>query len=125
MTARKFFYNNYIEIYLSSSTIKSESTSKNRSKKDLREVNLREHRSNGRNPIFSRDLVKFISSKIFSTRDAGSPPRAHLPPGDEVSFSFFLFLFSLLSVSVPFAVTRQKLVACLAKCSPVPCPWFF
>lgn len=75
------------------------------------------------NPIFSGDLVKFLSSKIFSTytMQVLRERICHLAM-KYLSLSLPLSFFSLLC-SAPFAVTRQKLVACLAKCSPVPRPW--
>lgn len=76
------------------------------------------------------DLVKAVSrGDLQHVRQVS---RAYLPPGGEVSSpsspflppSFLPLLLLLLLLLLPFAVTRQKLVACLAKCSPVaPCPW--
>lgn len=74
------------------------------------------------------DLVKAVSRGDLQHVQQVS--RAYLPPGGEVSSSSSPFLppsflsLLLLLLLLPFAVTRQKLVACLAKCSPVaPCPW--
>lgn len=80
---------------------------------------------------YSRDLVRFVSWKdLQHVRRWFRECTCHLAMrclslffAPSFFFSIFLSLPLFPFLFLPFAVTRQKLVACLAKCSPVPCPW--